>query len=98
MLLQAAMNGLVTRSQHAAVPVTLEEMVADAGACVAAGAGALHIHPRNDSESESLEASVVDTVAVTLHHAHKVPVGVTTGAWIEPDLQQRLRYLQAWSA
>ena len=38
MLLQAALNGPLTKTEHPAVPVSVEELARDAAACVAAGA------------------------------------------------------------
>ena len=97
MLLQATLNGPLTKDDHSAVPVTLEELAADAAACVAAGARAFHVHPRDASGAESLDARVVDRVAAAVREPHGMPVGVTTGAWIEPDLQRRLALVREWT-
>jgi uncharacterized protein (DUF849 family) len=96
MLLQAALNGSLTKADHPAVPVSVEELVRDAVACVAAGAGAIHLHPRDAAGRERLDADVVDEVVVAVRAACGVPVGVTTGAWIEPDLTRRLAMVRAW--
>jgi uncharacterized protein (DUF849 family) len=72
------------------VPVTAADLARDTAACVAAGACALHIHPRDDAGAESLAAPVVDAVVAEVWAACGVPVGVSTGAWIEPDLDRRL--------
>jgi uncharacterized protein (DUF849 family) len=77
--------------------VTLEELASDAAACVAAGARAFHVHPRDASGAESLEARVVDPVVVAVKEPNGMPVGVTTGAWIEPDLPRRLRLIREWT-
>jgi uncharacterized protein (DUF849 family) len=97
MLLQATLNGPLTKADHEAVPVTLEELASDAAACVAAGARAFHVHPRDASGAESLEARVVDPVVVAVKEPNGMPVGVTTGAWIEPDLPRRLRLIREWT-
>ena len=97
MLLQATLNGPLTKADHEAVPVTLEELASDAAACVAAGARAFHVHPRDASGAESLEARVVDPVVAAVKEPHGMPVGVTTGVWIEPDLPRRLRLIRAWT-
>jgi uncharacterized protein (DUF849 family) len=98
MLLQAALNGPLTRSDHPALPVSGEELARDAALCVAAGAAAIHLHPRDPQGCERLEAEVVDTVAPAVRDACGVPVGVSTGAWIEPDLERRLEHVRAWRA
>jgi uncharacterized protein (DUF849 family) len=97
-LLQACLNGNRTKAEHPAVPVSVEELAQDAAACVAAGARAIHLHPRDREGQERLEAEVVDAVVVKVRDACRVPVGVTTGAWIEPDLERRLELVRDWRA
>jgi uncharacterized protein (DUF849 family) len=97
MLLQAALNGPYTKADHPAMPVTAAELAADAKACVEAGAGAIHMHPRDGDGSESLAAEVIDATVREVRAACGVPVGVSTGAWIEPDLQRRLELIRAWT-
>ena len=96
--LQATLNGQYTKEWHAAVPVSLEELVQDAVACVAAGARAIHLHPRDSEGLERLDADVINTVVSWVQSACGVPVGVSTGAWIEPDLARRLTLVQEWRA
>ena len=98
MLLQAALNGPLGVDDHPAVPVTAEELARDAAACVAAGAGAIHLHPRGGDGRERLDAEVVDAVVERVRAACGVSVGVSTGAWIEPDLGRRLELVGAWRA
>jgi uncharacterized protein (DUF849 family) len=97
-LLQAALNGPFAKDVHAAMPVSAQELARDAAACVAAGAGAIHLHPRGADGAERLDAEVVDTVVAAVRAACGVPVGVSTGAWIEPDLGRRLELVARWSA
>ena len=97
MLLQAALNGPLAKADHGAVPVTLPELAADASQCVSAGARAFHVHPRDESGAESLHARVVDEVVLAVREPHRRPVGVTTGEWIEPGLEQRLRLIREWT-
>lgn len=98
MLLQTALNGGFTKSAHPALPLSVQELARDAVACVAAGARAIHLHPRDAEGRERLDAAVVDAVVTQVRAACGVPVGVTTGAWIEPDLQRRLALVRAWRA
>jgi uncharacterized protein (DUF849 family) len=97
-LLQAALNGPFGKDDHPAMPVSAQELARDAAACVAAGAGAIHLHPRGADGAERLDAEVVDAVVVAVREACRVPVGVSTGAWIEPDLGRRLELITGWSA
>jgi uncharacterized protein (DUF849 family) len=95
-LLQAALNGPFAKDVHPAMPVSTEELARDAVACVAAGARAIHLHPRDAEGRERLEAGVVDAVVTTVRDACGVPVGVTTGAWIEPDVERRIELVRGW--
>ncbi len=97
-MLQAALNGDFTKSEHPALPVSVQELARDAVACVAAGAGAIHLHPRDAAGHERLDAVVIDAVVQEVREACGVPVGVSTGAWIEPDLPRRLALVRAWRA
>ena len=97
MLLQATLNGPFSKADHQAIPTTLAELVADAVGCAAAGAGAFHVHPRDEHGREQLSADVVNRTAAAIKRATRLPVGVTTGAWIEPDVARRLAGIGAWS-
>lgn len=97
MLLQAALNGPFTKDDHPAMPITAAELAADARACVEAGAGAIHMHPRNHWGEETLDPEAIDAAVREVRAACGVPVGVSTGAWIEPDHELKLRYIRAWT-
>ena len=97
MLLQAALNGPFTKDDHPAMPITAAELAADARACVQAGAGAIHMHPRNRWGEETLDPEVINAVVREVRAACGVPVGVSTGAWIEPDHGLKLGYIGAWT-
>ena len=97
-MLQAALNGSRMKSEHFAMPESIEELTRDAVACVAAGARAIHLHPRGPDGRERLDAEIIDAVVAGVRAACGAPVGVTTGAWIEPDLQRRLALIRAWRA
>jgi uncharacterized protein (DUF849 family) len=96
MLLQATLNGDLTKADHPALPVSSDELAVDARACVAAGARAIHMHPRDEDGRERLHADVVDAVASAVKAAAGVPVGVSTGEWIEPDLDRRIALIREW--
>lgn len=63
------MNGAYTAADHAAVPVTLEQIVADARACRAAGAASVHFHPHRPGGGDSMAAAVLDPVVAAVRAA-----------------------------
>ena len=99
MLLKACLNGDRSQADHPAVPVTPEELAADAAAAVDAGAGALHVHPRDGDGNETLVAASVGAAvdAIRAATARAVPVGVSTGAWFTPDPADRIAHIRRWT-
>jgi uncharacterized protein (DUF849 family) len=99
MLLKACLNGGTTRDEHPSVPQTPAELAADAAAAVAAGAGAIHLHPRDSSGAETLEAdAVLSAVAAVRTAVPATPVGVTTGLWAAAgDPARRMTLVARWA-
>ena len=97
-MLKAAINGARRAGSHPSLPITPDEMAADAAACVRAGAGAIHLHPRDAAGHETLAPREVDETVRAVRAAAGVPVGVTTGAWIEADPERRADLVSAWRA
>jgi len=63
-----------------------------------AGAAGIHVHPRNAHGLESLDDEhVSSTISAVRHACPGLPVGISTGAWIEPDLVSRLELIEGWS-
>src|SRR5207244_897872 len=97
-LIKACLNGSRSPDQHPAVPASPEQLAAEAQRAVAAGAGALHVHPRAADGSETLDPAACDAAVLALRHACPgVPVGLSTGAFIEPDPARRLELISAWT-
>jgi uncharacterized protein (DUF849 family) len=97
MLLQAAINGARRPAEHPALPVQPDELAAAAKACVAGGAGAIHFHVRAPDGRESLAApDVARAVGAVRGACRGTPVGISTGAWIEPDPDRRLALVRRW--
>jgi uncharacterized protein (DUF849 family) len=85
------------RSEHEAVPISLEELQADAIACGDAGAHAFHVHPRDAQGVERLDPEWVDAAANAVHDVSRWPVSVSTGPWIEGDQRRRVSLLSRWT-
>jgi uncharacterized protein (DUF849 family) len=99
MLIKACLNGGTTRQQHPSVPQTPGELAADARDAVSAGAGAIHVHPRDAAGDETLEADAVLAAVRAIRAAvPAVPVGVTTGIWaVDGDPARRLELVSGWT-
>jgi uncharacterized protein (DUF849 family) len=98
MLIQACLNGSRMPGDHPALPLTPQELARDAQRVVAVGARALHIHPRNAQGEQSLDAQDIAAALLAMReYCPKVPVGVSTALWIEPDARRRLHQIQRWS-
>jgi uncharacterized protein (DUF849 family) len=97
-MLKAALNGDREPKSHPALPIDPHQLAADAAACVSAGAGAVHIHPRGPDGLETLDPSVIDETLRTVRRKGNVdvPIGVSTGAWIEPDPERRAAAIAQW--
>jgi uncharacterized protein (DUF849 family) len=81
--IKVCLNGGRRRAEHAAVPITPAELAREAAGVVAAGAEAVHLHPRSLSGAESLAADeVAAAVAAVRQACPDTPVGVSTGIWI----------------
>jgi uncharacterized protein (DUF849 family) len=97
-MLKVCLNGGVQRADHPAVPITPDELAADAARCRAAGAGAAHIHPRAPDGTESIAAAdIAAAVSAVRAACPGLPVGVSTGAWIEPDPGLRAATVASWT-
>jgi uncharacterized protein (DUF849 family) len=74
-------------------------LAAGATAAVAAGAEAVHLHPRSAGGSESLLAADVGAAVAAVRLACPgVPVGVSTGLWISGgDVAARLAMVGGWA-
>src|SRR5262245_57608309 len=95
---KACVNGARTRDQHPGLPITPEQLGAEALAAHRAGAKAVHLHPKTKYGIDSLEPDIVDAaVSAVRHAAPGLPLGVTTGFWALPDAEARLRAVDGWT-
>ena len=80
------------------MPVTPEQLAAEALAAHRAGAKAVHMHPKTADGVDSLQPDIVGAAVEAVRHAAPgLPLGVTTGFWALPDPDERLRAVEAWT-
>src|SRR5262245_16750769 len=96
-MLQACLNGGRPRDFHPNLPLSADELAADAKTVIAAGAEQIHLHVRGPNGKESLHPDdVVRTLAAVRAAAPGVPVGLSTGWWISPKGRARQEHIRAW--
>lgn len=98
MLIKAALNGARSLKEHPQIPISPEELAKASKSMIEAGGNALHIHPRNKNGQESLTASdISDAINAIRPISGEVPIGVSTGEWIEPNVNARLALIKSWT-
>jgi uncharacterized protein (DUF849 family) len=97
-VLQACLNGRRSRNDHPAVPLTPEELAADARRAVAAGAAELHVHPRASGGADTTDPGAAGATVRAIRAAcPRVPLGLTTGLWTtDGDAELRHAQVAAW--
>lgn len=84
-----------TKDDVPTLPTTLEELVATAKACEAAGAGLVHVHIRDADHQPTLDLGrLTDTVAA-LREQTSLVVQLSTGGSVHDGYKPRLRVLEA---
>jgi uncharacterized protein (DUF849 family) len=95
-LLKACLNGARRPGAHDALPITPADAARESAAVVAAGAGAIHVHVRDEDGNESFDSSDVAATLDAIRSRVSVPVGVSTGAWVLPDAVDRVAAINRW--
>lgn len=98
-MLQCCLNGTRSAADHPAVPLTAEEIASAAAEVAELGVRSLHLHPRDVRGVETLDGrAVAGTVAMVRSVVTGVQIGVSTGAWIQPDPARRRDLVRGWAA
>lgn len=97
-MLQACLNGAREPGSHPSVPITPQQLAADAAECAELGVTSFHLHPRDVVGLEVLAGPEVATaVSVVRAATPGAELGVTTGAWIVPDPVRRAELVRGWA-
>lgn len=84
-----------TKADCPQLPTTLEELVATARACEAAGAAMIHVHIRDDDHRPTLDLGRLTETVSALHESTGLVVQLSTGGSVHDPLDARLRVLDA---
>ncbi|MFG3249073.1 3-keto-5-aminohexanoate cleavage protein [Streptomyces sp. NPDC048187] len=97
-MVQLCVNGSRGGADGAVVPLSPEAVAESVAEAVAAGAGDVHVHPKTPCGRDTLSPRVLAATleAIRARVPSSVPVGVTTGAWAEPDPAARVARIRSW--
>ena len=77
------------------LPTTLDELVAEAKACEAAGASLIHVHIRDDEHRPTLDPQRLHDTVQALREQTDLIVQLSTGGSVHDPLENRLKVLDA---
>jgi uncharacterized protein (DUF849 family) len=85
----------VSKAEHPQLPTTLDELVAEAKACEAAGAALIHVHIRDDAARPTLDLGRLRATVAALRAGTDLVVQLSTGGSVRDPLDARLAVLDA---
>ena len=95
-LITVAPTGAETaKSDVPQLPTTLDELVAEAKACEAAGAALIHVHIRDDAHQPTLDPQRLRDTVQALREQTDLVVQLSTGGSVHDPLESRLKVLDA---
>ena len=98
-MIKACLNGGHAASAHPNLPITPPQLAAQAQACVAAGAGAIHAHPRDNNGAQSFDPEHIAAAVLAMRAAcPSTPIGLSTLYSILPDPHKRANMISRWTA
>ncbi|MFF4474858.1 3-keto-5-aminohexanoate cleavage protein [Streptomyces sp. NPDC001599] len=98
-MVQLCVNGARGSADGAVVPVSPEAVADSVAEAVAAQATDVHVHPKTPCGRDTLSPRVLAATleAIRARVPASVPVGVTTGAWAEPEPAARVARIRSWT-
>ncbi len=84
-----------TKADCPQLPTTLDELVATAVECEAAGAAMIHVHIRDDEHAPTLDLGRLKETVAALKQSTDLVVQLSTGGSVHDPLEQRLKVLDA---
>jgi uncharacterized protein (DUF849 family) len=96
LLITVAPTGAETSKEDCPqLPTTLEELVATAQECEAAGAAMIHVHVRDADHRPTLDPTILRDTVVALREATDLVIQLSTGGSVHDPLEDRLKVLDA---
>ncbi len=96
LLITVAPTGAETAKEDCPqLPTTLDELVATAQECEAAGAGMIHVHVRDAEHRPTLDPAILRDTVVALRESTDLVIQLSTGGSVHDPLEDRLKVLDA---
>lgn len=97
MLIKIALNGARPKEQNKFIPQKLSEIEEEVRLLFENGNKVFHIHCYDENGSESLKPNDVNNlVSVVKNISPDIQIGISSGDWIEPDLEKRKECIKTW--
>lgn len=97
MLLKIALNGARPKTENENIPHSLDEIENDVRNIFQAGYKVFHIHCYDKSGNESLKPDDINNLTLRIRNiSTDIKFGISSGDWIEPDLDKRISYIREW--
>lgn len=96
-MVQVCLNGARGAVDGWMVPVSPGALADAAVEAVVAGATDVHLHPKSPCGHDTLSPRVLAVTLDAIRTRASVPVGVTTGAWAEPEPAARVERVRGWT-
>lgn len=97
MLIKIALNGARPKEQNKFIPQSLSEIEKEVKLLYENGNKVFHIHCYDEEGNESIKPNDVNKlVSLVKNISPEIQLGISSGEWIEPDLEKRKSYIKAW--
>jgi uncharacterized protein (DUF849 family) len=96
-LIKIALNGARPKEQNSFIPQSLFEIEREVKLLYENGNNVFHIHCYDENGCESLGPNDVNALVTLVKSiSPEIQIGISSGDWIEPDLEKRLNYISDW--
>ena len=97
MLIKIALNGARPKEQNKFIPQSISEIEKEVKLLYENRNKVFHIHCYDENGNESLKPNDINKlVSIVKNISPEIQIGISSGDWIEPDLEKRKSYIKAW--
>ncbi|MDP2303234.1 MAG: 3-keto-5-aminohexanoate cleavage protein [Ignavibacteria bacterium] len=97
MFIKIALNGARPKEQNKYLPHSLAEIEKEVDLLYNYGCKVFHIHCYDKNGNESLKPNDVNNLVLLVKNiSPEIQIGISSGDWIEPDLEKRKGYIKSW--